>query len=313
MMDLWNPSLVDLFAVLFPFLVGVSLGMIGGGGTILAVPILIYIYRLDTKSAIALSLGVVAIVSLVGSFSHWRQGHVRLDNAAFFTPWTMLGAFIGVKISGLEAVTGTVQLILFCITVILASIFMIFRKSHPKLKEPKEGFLFSGIGQSEAELGARREGSYGSAVEPESGDPAKGEPSKSFYVQNGYVHIELRTVWVSSVLGLGVGMLTGLVGVGGGFLIVPALVFISRLEIHHAIGTSLVIIFFNSLSGFIGYLGRVDIDISVLFQFSFVSLLGVFWGARYSRRIPRERLQRIFGIFLFGIGLWVVWVEFLKN
>ncbi|MCC5816606.1 MAG: sulfite exporter TauE/SafE family protein [Leptospira sp.] len=268
--------LIEIFQIILPLIVGISLGLIGGGGTVIAVPILIYIFHEDPKSAIAMSLGIVSVVSLLGSYSHWKKGNVRLENAAFFTPFAMLGAFIGAKIAHLESITGNIQMLIFGTTVLASSFLMVFKKS-PDFPES--------IGES----------------------PKEDISINNFLSQN--INIQWKTILILAVQGIFVGILTGLVGVGGGFLIVPALVFVGKLPIREAIGTSLVIIFFNSLSGFIGYLGKVPINWLIMLQFVALSTAGVILGVKFADRVPRKFLQKIFGVFLFGMGIWLIYSQ----
>jgi uncharacterized membrane protein YfcA len=255
---------VNLLQLILPIFVGVSLGLIGGGGTILAVPILIYIFNQEPKSAIGMSLGIVSLVSFVGSISHWRKGNIRMENVAFFTPFAMLGAFIGAKLAGLPFITSLIQMVLFSCTVLSSSLAMI-------LFTPKE--------------------KMGNEI-----------------IQD-QIHITMRELANFASVGMLVGLLTGLVGVGGGFLIVPALMYLARIPIHQAIGTSLVVIFFNSISGFLGYLGKVEMDWIVMISFFLLSLIGVIIGSYLNQYLPKKYLQKVFGIFLFFMGSWILWQE----
>lgn len=266
--------MLDVLQIILPILVGGSLGLIGGGGTVLAVPILIYAFSQDPKSAIGMSLGIVSIVSVMGSYSHWKKGNVKLENAAFFTPFAMLGAFLGAKLANLPAITGEFQMILFGSTVLISSILMIFKKSKEPTEEP-----FSEMEENK---------------------------NIASHLKNKLI-IEWKTVLFLAIQGLMVGILTGLVGVGGGFLIVPALVFVGKVPIREAIGTSLVIIFFNSMSGFLGYLGKVPMDWMIMGKFLLLAIIGVLIGVRFGEKVPRKMLQKIFGIFLFFMGVWLIY------
>lgn len=266
----------SLLEILLPFFVGGSLGLIGGGGTVLAVPILIYTFNQDPKSAIGMSLGIVSIVSLLGSYSHFKRGNVKLENAAFFTPFAMLGAFIGAKLATLPIITGNFQMFLFGGTVMLASLLMIFKKSQEIDEE------ISNNNDSNRKMNLR-----------------------SRFKQK--LVIEWKTILLLGIQGFFVGILTGLVGVGGGFLIVPALVFVGKLPIREAIGTSLVIIFFNSMSGFIGYVGKVPMEWLIMLKFLVLSVIGVWIGVFFGEKVPKKNLQKIFGVFLFFMGMWLIY------
>jgi len=266
--------LEEILQFLLPFLTGGSLGLIGGGGTILAVPILIYIFHQDPKTAIGMGLGIVSILSLAGSYSHWKKGNIRLERAAFFTPFAMLGAFIGAKIANLPQITGRFQMILFGIIVVVSSSLMIFKNNSESTEERFE------------------------------------DRKQVFYKAN--LVIAWKTVALLGLQGGLVGILTGLVGVGGGFLIVPALVVFGKTPIRIAIGTSLVIIFFNSMSGFLGYLGKVPMDWKIAIRFLVFAVPGVFLGASLAQRVSKQRLQKLFGIFLVLMGIWILSTQLLN-
>ncbi|MCG9875953.1 MAG: sulfite exporter TauE/SafE family protein [Leptospiraceae bacterium] len=289
---------MSLFQIILPVIVGISLGLIGGGGTALAVPVLVYFFDQDPKSAIGMSLGIVCVVSLAGSISHWRQHNVRLESAAFFTPFTMLGAFIGAKVATLPFITSSVQLFLFSITILSASLVMIFKKSKEEILA-----LNSSLDETDAfqDSHPRPNSNTHTHSHPNS------NPNSNSDQQN--ISISIQMLLTFAILGLFVGILTGLVGVGGGFLIVPTLVYLGKVPIRQAIGTSLVVIFFNSFSGFLGYLGKVEMDWFVIILFTLLSLVGVVIGSHFSNRMPKKFLQKIFGIFLFGVGLWILWKE----
>ena len=197
-------------------LIGLSLGLLGGGGSILTVPILVYVLGFEAKEAIAASLVVVGATSLFGALGHWRAGRVRPRTALAFGLVAMLGAFAGARLAGL--LSGTLQLAVFAV-VMLAAAVSIFR---------------------------------GRAEGDESAPP--------------------RPLPLIVLAGLAVGVLTGVVGVGGGFLIVPALVLLARLPMKQAVGTSLVVIAMNSAAGFTGYLGRVPIRWGFLLAFTAVAI-----------------------------------------
>lgn len=163
--------------------IGLSLGLTGGGGSILAVHILIYVMGLGSKSAIALSLLVVGTVSLVGAIPHWLQGNISLKTAALFTPMAMVGAYLGVRLTALPFITDTVQLLCFGTVMVGASVLMI--RSRP------------------APVPLHYAGSTGEAT---------------------LTHGPSAHGWMIPLEGLGVGVLTGFVGVGGGFMVIPALV-----------------------------------------------------------------------------------------
>lgn len=246
--------------------IGISLGLIGGGGSVLAVPILVYIMGVSPKPAIAMTLFIVGFVSLIGIIPHWKQGNVNLKTAFMFGSATMLGAFVGAKIANLPFITGTIQMILFALMMLLAAGFMIYKSSKSTVKS------------------------------------ANNELDLNLYLQPVCKYCWL---WMMSE-GLGVGVLTGLVGVGGGFAIVPALVLLGNTPIKEAIGTSLLIITLNSVAGFLGYLGSVPLNWNLMATFTLAASLGTFWGAYLSQFINPKQLQRVFGYFLVVVASFIL-------
>lgn len=245
--------------------IGLSLGLIGGGGSVLAVPILVYVIGLSPKVAIAMSLMIVGTVSLIGAIPHWLQGNVNLKTVAIFTPPAMLGAYFGAQLTLLPFITETLQLICFGMVMLLASILMISKGSKKF--------------QSNRVLAPRR-----------------------------FNHHSTRQQhWFAlPIQGLGVGIITGFVGVGGGFLIVPALVLLRDIPIKKAIGTSLLIIFFNSASGLIGYLSHVDLDWQLMISLTIAASLGTISGAYLSKSIEAKQLEKGFGYFVLAVAIFVL-------
>jgi uncharacterized membrane protein YfcA len=239
--------------------IGISLGLIGGGGSILAVPILVYVMGLGTKEAIASSLVIVGSVSVIGVIPHWQKGNVKLKTAITFIPPAMLGAFVGAKIAGLPLVTDTFQLICFSIIMLLASIFMIRKGSKQTDQSVKPKFL-----------------------------------------QHQYQLLAI------AVEGFGVGILTGFVGIGGGFLIIPALVLVAGIPMKQAVGTSLVIIAFNSVAGLLGYLNQVTLDWALIGSFTLAASGGIIGGAYLTQFIDAKYLQKGFGYFVLAIAVFML-------
>jgi len=242
--------------------IGLSLGLIGGGGSVLALPILVYVMGVPPKSALAMTLVVVGTVSILGLIPHWRAKNVRFKTALIFGSTTMVGAFLGAKIASLPFVTDTVQMTLFAVTMLLAAVFMIRRSSQPAAKEEE----------------------------------------LALYPQPVCKYCWL---WLMTE-GLGVGVLTGLVGVGGGFAIVPALVLLGKVPMKKAIGTSLLIIIFNSVSGFLGYVGQVPLNWNLMFSFIIAASLGTIPGAYFAQYVPAQKLQKTFGYFLLAVAAVVL-------
>lgn len=236
--------------------VGISLGLIGGGGSILTVPTLKYVMGVETKTAIAMSLLVVGVVSIIGVIPHWRQGNVNWKITIIFTPAAMMGSYLGALLTKLPFVTDTLQIITFGIVMLVASTFMIIPRKSPNSDLSK-----------------------------------KSHQGKT---------------WLIPLEGLIVGIITAFVGAGGGFAIIPALVLLGGISMKEAIGTSLVIIFFKSMSGFLGYYNQVSLDWGLTFQFTFAASIGIVAGAYLTRYIDGKKLQKGFGFFVLAVAFFVL-------
>lgn len=239
-------------------LVGLSLGLLGGGGSILTVPIFVYLLGFDAKQAIAMSLVVVGASSLFGTLGHWRAGNVNLRVALIFGVVAMAGTYLGARLA--VFFSGAAQLALFAIVMLLAAFFML-RDNGPRPAGP--------------------------------GTPAPAQPRMAI----GLIVVE----------GLAVGVLTGLVGVGGGFLIVPALVILGKVPMKEAVGTSLLVIAMKSFAGSIGYLGQVEMPWGFLAGFTAVASGGILAGTYLVRYVPQAALKRAFAVSLLLIGTWVLY------
>jgi uncharacterized membrane protein YfcA len=235
--------------------IGISLGLLGSGGSILTVPVLVYLVGQDEKVAIAGSLFIVGSIALAGSLQFIRAGFINWRSVAIFGLPGMAGTYIGAAIAAY--VSGLTQLALFAVVMLLASYLML----RPiKLSEGKHA---------------------------------------------------PRAMWKIAGDGLVVGIITGLVGVGGGFLIVPALVLLGGLSMHHAVATSLVIIALKSFSGFYKYLDvlseqDLSLDWPVLWLVTLLGVAGSIVGSRLARRIHQDRLKRWFGYFLIVMGIYIL-------
>ena len=236
-------------------LVGLSLGMLGGGGSILTVPIFVYVLGFDPKLAIAMSLPVVGGASLIGAMSHWKAGNVRLSTAAIFGVIAMAGAYAGARLAAF--VSARFQLVLLAVVMIAAAVSMFRSARRDRLAE---------------EPPAHRPMSLGLLVP----------------------------------VALSVGLLTGVVGIGGGFLIVPALVVLARVPMSQAVGTSLLVIAMNSLSGFAGYLGMVSLPWRFMLIFMAIAAVGILVGTRLVRYVSQSALKQGFSIFLILVGAFIL-------
>lgn len=255
-----------IIGYLLAIAIGLSLGLIGGGGSVLAVPIMVYVLGVPAKSAIAMSMFVVGFVSLLGVIPQWQQGNVNLKTFAIFTPAAMVGTFLGAKIAGMPWVTDTFQLVAFGVVMVVSSVLMI-RKSNKRVP--------SSVGAM-----ARQE---------------------------THTHHGVLPNWLLiPIEGVVVGVLTGFVGVGGGFLIIPALVLLGGIPMKEAVGTSLLIIAFKSAIGFMEYLNHVTLDWQLMITFTLAASIGMAGGAYLSRRIDARHLQKGFGYFVLAVAVFVL-------
>jgi uncharacterized membrane protein YfcA len=229
-------------------LIGAALGLLGGGGSVLTVPIFVYVLGFSPKEAIAMSLAVVAVTSAFGVANHWRAGTVNVPIAIAFGAVAMLGTLLGVRLG--RFVPGTTQLLIFAAVMLGAALFMLRGR--------------------------------------QSGDEETGPTISSPPVVSA-----LKVV----PAGLLVGTLTGVVGVGGGFLIVPALV-LMRMSIREAVGTSLLVITGTCVVGFLGYLGHVQLNWSAVAFVATGTLPGIMLGAYLHQFVPQAALRRGFAAFL---------------
>jgi uncharacterized protein len=237
--------------------VGLSLGLLGGGGSVLTVPIFVYVMGFEAKQAIAMSLIVVGAASLVGAIRHWHSGRVDLGVAVSFGLVAMAASYAGARAA--RFVSGTTQLLLLALVVCCAAISMA-RTARPRAPDADAA-----------------------------GSPAGPPPA-------------LRLMPVA----IGVGILTGLVGVGGGFLIVPALVLLGRVPIKLAIGTSLLVIAMNCVAGIVGYLGHVTMPWDVVGLFTVVAIGGLFAGSHLVGIVSPASLRRGFAVLLMCVGTFVL-------
>lgn len=261
-------------AILAGLATGMVLGLFGSGGSIIALPALLYLLHVEPKSAIAMSLGVVAVTATITALHHWRKGLVDVRIAAVFGLFGVAGTFAGARLGLLTPVV--FQLGLFAMVMYAAAWRM--------LKPVKVGAVANGgvvnVGGGAAALTDCR-----AACAPRLG------------------HIALH--------GIGVGVLTGLVGVGGGFLIVPALVLLSGIPMKTAVGSSLAIVAAKSYAGFAGYMGGVPIDYTVMGGFTMVTVIGSFIGAHFSDRLSQAALKKAFAWFLVAVATYILFKSVL--
>lgn len=252
---------------------GLVLGVIGGGGSILTVPILVFIYGQDPVTATGLSLFVVACTSMVGTFSHHRQGNIHWPTAAQFGGASVLSVF------GMRH---------WLVPALPDPLFVI--GGHAFAKADAILLLFAALMVIVAASMVRKIPEHIVRTAPMDG------AARPFLI----------------VAGLIVGAITGLLGAGGGFLIIPALVFLAGLDMRQAVGTSLVIIAVNAA---IGFLGDTDVHLRdhlpLILPFAALAIAGILLGSGLSGRIPDAKLRPAFGWTVLVMGLWIIGHHFI--
>lgn len=256
--------------MIWPYLsvlfMGFVLGLLGGGGSILTVPILVYLFKLSAVTSTAYSLFIVGVAASIGAFKNYKIKNVALKTGLLFS----VPGFIGVFVSRAVIVPSLPEkiishsnfilskddfiLVIFAIMMILASYSMIFGRSDKKSKA------------------------------------------------------SLNNV-VLLLLGFTVGVLTGFVGAGGGFIIIPVLNAFAGLDIKKAIGTSLLVIAVNSLLGFFGDLFNLQPDWGLLAKLSTLSIIGVLIGTYFNSKVPAKLLKKGFGFFVLLLGSWIIFKQ----
>lgn len=261
-------ELTAIIGYVASILIGISLGLIGGGGSILTVPVLVYLFAVDAVTATAYSLFIVGASSLVGAWPKYKQGFVNLKTAIIFGIPSIASVYATRKflvpaipaeignIAGIEITKSLLMMILFAVLMVAASFSMIKTKK----------------------------------AETESTEAAEQKFNYPMILLEGAL----------------VGVLTGLVGAGGGFLIIPALVMLSKLPMKQAVGTSLLIIAAKSLIGFTGDLGNRTMDWTLLFSVTALAIVGIFIGDKLSKKIDGNKLKKGFGWFVLIMGLYII-------
>lgn len=233
--------------------IGGALGLLGGGGSILTVPVFVYAAGLDPKVAVAASLPVVALTSASGALSHWTRGNVQVRTALIYGATAAVGSFVGARLAA--HIPGPVQFVLLAI-VMLAAAYRMATASAP----------------TNSGVDADRPISFATLIP----------------------------------VALVVGALTGVVGVGGGFLIVPTLVIVCHLSMRVAVGTSLMVIAMNAASGTAGYAGQIPIPWPIVLMFSSIAIVGSLAASRYSTKLPQTALRKGFGVLLVGLATTIL-------
>ncbi|MCC2591257.1 sulfite exporter TauE/SafE family protein [Chryseobacterium sp. MFBS3-17] len=261
---------MEFLGYFFAIIIGFVMGLIGGGGSILSVPVFAYIFGIDAMTATTLSLFVVGVTSSVGSVGYIRQGIVHFKNAFLFGLPSVAGILFSRRVVlphlpeyiinrwGITLTKDMFILVLFAILMLVSSFKMIKKIDRQRI-------------------------------------PKSEEVNYTLLVSQGLL----------------VGIVTGFIGAGGGFLIVPALVMLLRVSMKQAVATSLVIISVNSLIGFISSLDKVDVNWVFLLSFTALSVIGILIGVRISRKIAGRKLRPVFGWFVLSMAIFIILNELL--
>ncbi|MEO7975878.1 sulfite exporter TauE/SafE family protein [Flavobacterium sp.] len=250
-------------------IIGISLGLIGSGGSILTIPILVYLFKVNPEQATSYSLFIVGLTAMSGSYNHYKMGNLKLKSALYFAVPSVISILIIREVIFPEIATTLFSIasykvskdflimIVFSVLMIAAAFSMI-RKTNTETKTTETNYL------------------------------------------------------QLSIIGFAVGIVTGFLGAGGGFLIIPALLFFANLPMKQAVGTSLLIIAINSTIGFAGdlYIGT-PINYPFLLGISAMALLGMLIGSHFSKKIDGARLKPIFGWFVLLMGFYIITKEVL--
>jgi len=247
---------MNLLALLGAALIGLSLGLTGAGGSIITLPVLVYLAGMPPKEAVGLSLFVVGAAALVGAIQRFRSGEIHLKAVLMFALSGMAGAAGGAQLTPL--VSGRVLMVIFAVLMLVVAINML----------------------------------VGSKIEPDT--KAECRPSRCL------------------LAGLGVGVLTGFIGVGGGFLLMPALVKFAKLPLRVATGTSLAVISFNSAAGFVSHFGEAPPRWTLALTFAGIAAAGVLLGSFFAKRLPVARLRQGFAFMVIATGSFVLWQSWMK-
>lgn len=256
-----------MFVILFgALIIGLTLGMLGSGGSAITVPLLIYLVGHGTKESIAESMAIVGLISIFAAIPYAKSNQIDWRSVWGFGLPGMLGTFIGAYLGGISS--EALQLVVFAF-VLIAAAYSMLRKSRVPGKQSEESDM---------------------------------------------VRPPMRVV---AMQGIVVGCLTGFVGVGGGFLIVPALVLLGKLPMRLAIGTSLVIIIFNAIVGFAKYEHYLlshgtSVDIQTILAFAAIGVVGSIIGRNINARLNQQVLRQVFACFLVVLGSFVMLREGTK-
>ncbi len=239
-----------IVGLILSVVIGFSLGLLGGGGSIITVPVLIYVMGVGAHEAVGMSLAVVGMTSIMGTILHYRQRQVKLRIGLLFGATGMLGAYIG---SHLTYFLSPQALVLsFAALMFVISLSMLRQKRDEHEQQTK------------------------------------------------------LSIFKASLVGFVVGTITGFLGVGGGFLIVPALVLFGGLKVKDAIGTSLLVISINSLAGLIGHLGHSHFNLRLTLLVTALAMVGTLLGTTLSHRVSAASLRKGFALFVMAMAIFLI-------
>jgi len=272
---------VTPLALLGALAIGLTLGLLGSGGSILTVPVLVYLVGVPEKAAIAESLAIVCLIAGGGVIPFIFRRLVSWSTVLLFSLPGMVGAYMGALAA--TRISARVQLILFAVLMLSAAGLMLRRSVAHADSTPHKPSAASAPGSNPSDDGGTKQ--------------------------------EFETIIVQ---GFGIGVLTGLVGVGGGFLIVPALVLLVHLPMHKAVGTSLATITLNSAAGFYKHAQvlpslHLQLDWHLITLFGALGIVGSLTGGAIARYVPHERLRRMFGVFLVIMASFLLWKNTLGH
>ena len=246
---------MSIVAYLLAFAIGITLGLVGGGGSILANPVLVYVVGASPQAAIVMGFPIVGGAALIGAIQHWRAGTIALGTTIPVGLAAMLGAWLGTQLVLTLGLDGQVRFALLSLTMMAAGAAMLrdtLRRSPPT---------------------------------------PRGEPT-----------------WPALLaIGVAVGMLTGIVGVGGGFIMVPALILLGGLELRRAIGTSLLVIAMSTAASFAAQRGATDVDWAIILPFGLTTAAGLLAGSLLVSRIPQRALKQAFAGVLVLVGALIMY------
>jgi uncharacterized membrane protein YfcA len=270
---------MEVMGYIAALFIGISLGLIGGGGSILTVPVLVYLFGINPVLSTSYSLFVVGSTSLVGAFNNYLKGLVRIKTALLFGISSITTVFVTrkfliplipeniVTIGGFNITWPIITMVLFAILMVIASLSMIKSSKQRADEIPKTG-------------------------------------NENVIVAREKINLPKLLMY-----GVAIGIATGLLGAGGGFLLIPTLVLLVKLPMKEAVGTSLFIIALNSLIGFTGDLGHFTMNWFFLIKISGIAIAGTYAGGLIAKKISGDKLKKGFGWFVLIMGIYILTKE----